>query len=1738
MQAEEPMTMKERRAQVADLRAPEEPGAVIELPDRTLKAPSQDSSPEKDGPPDNKPRLLAISPVTNMRVAPHSWFGFDVEWGDVKWDNPAGLESYHRALYRASDDSLIKQWCDSDPEGTRPWTPTNQWSVSDPTILELGVEYYMKVAVSADRGTNADPRGWGCATGWSEEVRSPNIAAQGPPLRITSGEKIGCVCGDTSGRQPFQGYLGDPVNTGTGALNESAVDVTLAAPGIPFELRRIYASDNDYAGMYGQGWTSAYDVRLQVAESSITYVSDSGSRLTFTKDASGAYRASSLGVTSRLSALSGGGFTLTTSAQEKLTFTSEGRLTAWQDSVGAGLSFSYSNGDLNSVSDAAGHTVQMNVDPATRLVTSIGLPGGRTISYSYTDGRLTSVKGAEGGAVTYGYDAAGRLSSITDAAGNKQMQTTYNSSGRVTEQTHADGTVAKFTRDTLQTNYQDANGGIWTDLYHGSVLSSRIDPLGNVTSYEYDDKLRLAKVRAPRGVQTKLNYDSSGNLLKRTTGSVTESWTYTSGNNVASHTDARGAKTTYTYDNSQRLIDENGPAGRTSYTYNTKGQVTSTTSPRGKTTTFAYDEQGYLTAQTSPSGAKQTFTYDAAGKMLTSTDPRGNVTDADPAQYTTTYLYKASDLLASVTDPAGNTTRYEYDANENRTKTTDATGQATTYEYDKFDRLTKITGPDGTSTSTNYDAVGNVTATINERGNKTTFRYDAANRLVATTSPRGNATGADPAKYTTTYGYDASGNQTKKVDATGALTTTKYDNFNRPTSVTDPLNGITKTNYDANGNVTQITDANGKVTKYSHTAANLLSSVTNPLGRITNYGYNADGDRTSLKTPLGNKTTWTYDDDGRVASEVDPRGNATGADPVKYTTTYRYDQAGNLTQVTDPLGGTQKSAFDRVGRQISTTNPNGKTTETSYDPLGRIKTVTAPDGGTTSYTYDTAGNVKTRTDANNHTTTYSYSDAHQLTSVTDPLNRTVTYGYDADGNRTTATNARGSTATTAYDALGRPTAVDYSDTTPDVRTTYDAVGNRTKVTDGTGTRTFTYSPVGRLKTASVPGLTAGFTYTYNDAGLRAKTNSPSGTATTYGYDADGNRTTSVTNNLTTSYTYDANGNLKDTTLPAANGYTENRTYNAAGRLTDIASSKNGTVLSGWHAVLDLAGQPTRIDNARTGKSAYYTYDDAGRLLTECTSTTQTTACPSGEPSASYTYDKVGNRTGHTTTAGATSTYSYDSADQLTQKTTGTNSTAYEYDADGNRTKAGSVTYAYDAENRLTKAVGDRTKEYTYDSDGNRREVGGSIRAWDINNPIPLLAGTYDPGANNLTREYRYNPSGQVEAMHNAFTDRSYYYHRDLIGSVTNVTSAADGTTLESYSYDAFGIGGPSLGTSDSSVNQWFGFAGEYKEFLGNESSPTSEDGGYNLRARTYDPLTGQFTGTDPLTAPQRVPGESSYAYAGNAPTFKVDPAGTCWLIPGSGDEGCWTADIPGTDLIPLSPVIEGIGNALRDTCEQGAEYARENGRWGWTGCVAEFTGINDIRRGINAYGEGDYLNGTAYCLGGVGQVGLWLMPAPKWTPAPLNPANQASRLATFFNVPVKSIVSPARVYRGDTRDPITVYVKGGFRPKGTNVDIREYATKNTPSAWVGTSRIAREAANFPQGARGTGTWVYEIRNPGQGISVNKALGGAIRSHFRGEFPSEREILFQGIDASKIVQAERWRWGMPTGEVIKNPWFKG
>ena len=170
---------------------------------------------------------------------------------------------------------------------------------------------------------------------------------------------------------------------------------------------------------------------------------------------------------------------------------------------------------------------------------------------------------------------------------------------------------------------------------------------------------------------------------------------------------------------------------------------------------------------------------------------------------------------------------------------------------------------------------------------------------------------------------------------------------------------------------------------------------------------------------------------------------------------YAYDRFGTLAAVTNALGNAIVYEYDLRGRK---TYEGGATypVRYTYDVFGNKVAMTtyraegAQEGDVTQWLYDEASNCMTNK---------VYADGNG-----------TKYEYDAHGRLAKRTWARGIDTTYTYNAWGSLTRTDYSDSTPSVVLTYDAMGRQTRAVDAAGITTFAYDSFGSLTNETVVGV--------------------------------------------------------------------------------------------------------------------------------------------------------------------------------------------------------------------------------------------------------------------------------------------------------------------------------------------------------------------------------------------------------------------------------------------------------------------------------------------------------------------------------------------------------------------------------------------------------------------------------------------------------------------------------------------
>lgn len=362
---------------------------------------------------------------------------------------------------------------------------------------------------------------------------------------------------------------------------------------------------------------------------------------------------------------------------------------------------------------------------------------------------------------------------------------------------------------------------------------------------------------------------------------------------------------------------------------------------------------------------------------------------------------------------------------------------------------------------------------------------------------------------------------------------------------------------------------------------------------------------------------------------------------------------------------------------------------------------------------------------------------------------------------------------------------------------------------------------------------------------------------------------------------------------------QTHTYDGAGQTTNLTTADATTTLAQYGYGYDGAGplvSDTTTDPILAAVSHTYTYDALNQVLSRSDGT------------ATVGYDPTS--AGQLVTIGGT-TLAYNSAQQLTDVTPASGpATSFSYDANGSRTNrtvaaadpapAQSTAYGYDAALNLAAVTlpGDTspTVSYTSNGDGLRQSRTQASTTsdflWSTVGGLPLLL---DDGTTTYIYGASSTPIAQVES-----SGSTSYLFGDLIGSVRLITDNS-GAVVGTSEYDTYGNRTDHTGIADSLVG-----------YTGNWTEPNT--GLVYLRARDYDPGTGQFLTTDPLADHTRQP----YAYSSNDPLLLTDPTGLYFNF-GSGDPGPLAAAV--SRLIGnIGGFLVGIGDGATFW---GAESARE-----------------------------------------------------------------------------------------------------------------------------------------------------------------------------------------------------------------------
>ncbi|WP_431676038.1 LamG-like jellyroll fold domain-containing protein [Kitasatospora sp. KL5] len=224
---------------------------------------------------------------------------------------------------------------------------------------------------------------------------------------------------------------GRDFSASVGNYATAATDAALPTVGPELSVTRSYNSlDPRTSGAFGAGWTSRWDMRIEVESSTwlslpgnVVVTSDNGTRTRFAWDAAKSTYISGGGVTADLRKASGGGWTLTDRNATVHVFDAAGRLVKITDGAGRIQEITYANGRIAQAKDTlSGRYLDFTWNGAhVASVTASGATG--AWNYLYDGDRLTKVcppgvaTTASTGCTVYEYGTGSRYRTAVQDAG-------------------------------------------------------------------------------------------------------------------------------------------------------------------------------------------------------------------------------------------------------------------------------------------------------------------------------------------------------------------------------------------------------------------------------------------------------------------------------------------------------------------------------------------------------------------------------------------------------------------------------------------------------------------------------------------------------------------------------------------------------------------------------------------------------------------------------------------------------------------------------------------------------------------------------------------------------------------------------------------------------------------------------------------------------------------------------------------------------------------------------------------------------------------------------------------------------------------------------------------------------------------------------------------------------------------------------------------------------------------------
>ncbi|EFQ3856693.1 hypothetical protein HZ867_004959, partial [Escherichia coli] len=513
--------------------------------------------------------------------------------------------------------------------------------------------------------------------------------------------------------------------------------------------------------------------------------------------------------------------------------------------------------------------------------------------------------------------------------------------------------------------------------------------------FTYDAQGRCVNVTGAEGYYN-ATLDYGDGCTTVTDGKGTHRYYYDPDGNILREEAPDGSTTTYEWDEFHHLLARHSPAGRVEkFEYNAAlGQLSRYTAADGAEWLYRYDERGLLSNITDPAGQTWTQQCDERGLPVSLVSPQGEVTRL---------AYTAQGLLSGIFRQDERRLGIEYDHHNRPETLTDVMGREHHTEYSGHDLPVKMRGPGGQSVRLQWQQHHKLSGLERAETGAEGFRYDRHGNLLAYTDGNGvvwtmeygpfdlPVARTDGEGHRWQYRYDKDTLQlTEVINPQGESYRYILDNCGRVTEERDWGGVVWRYRYDADGLCTARVNGLEETILYSRDAAGRLAEVITPEGK-TQYAYDKSGRLTGIFSPDGTSQRTGYDERGRVNVTTQGRRAIEYHYPDEHTvircilppederdrhpdesllkTTYRYNAAGELTEVILPGDETLTFSRDEAGREVLRHSNRGFACEQGWNAAGQPVSQRAgffPEETTwggllpslvREYRYDSAGNV-------------------------------------------------------------------------------------------------------------------------------------------------------------------------------------------------------------------------------------------------------------------------------------------------------------------------------------------------------------------------------------------------------------------------------------------------------------------------------------------------------------------------------------------------------------------------------------------------------------------------------------------------------------------------------------------------------------------------------------------------------------------------------------------------------------